>query len=102
MDQPEQTAADAHAPHVVPDGTFIRVWAALLSLTAVLVLVSEWQHDLLSVWAMLLITPVKAGLVLWYFMHLKYEGTLLKGMLCIALASLVVFIGLMFLDVSSR
>lgn len=93
--------SEAHA-HVLPYGTAIKVWGALLVLTAILVFLSEWQHELLSVWAMLIITPIKAGLVLWYFMHLKYESTLLKGMLFIALGSLVIFIGLMFLDVSFR
>lgn len=93
--------SEAHV-HIVPNGTFIKVWGILLALTAVLVFLSEWQHELLSVWAMLIITPIKAGLVLWYFMHLKYESTLLKGMLFIALGSLIIFIGLMFLDVSFR
>jgi cytochrome c oxidase subunit 4 len=102
MDALDRTAHTETHAHAIPYGTFVKVWAVLLGLTALLVFLSEWQHDLLSVWAMLLITPVKAGLVLWFFMHLKYESTLLKGMLFIALASLIVFIGLMFLDVSFR
>mgnify|MGYP005834884427 CR=1 FL=1 len=85
-----------------PYGTLVRVWIALLALTALLVLLSEWQHESLSVGAMLAITPTKAGLVLWYFMRLRRERTLFRAMLFVALAALVVFIGLLFLDVSYR
>ena len=53
-------------------------------------------------WTMLTLTPLKAGLVFYYFMHLKYEGLLLKAMVFVALATLIVFIGLLFLDISFR
>ena len=92
---------ETHA-HIVPYGTFLRVWMALLALTAALVLVSKLEHEALSVPAMLTLTPLKAGLVFYYFMHLKYESTLLKGMLFIALAALIIFIGLLFFDISYR
>jgi len=92
---------ETHA-HIVPYGTFIRVWITLLALTAALVLVSKLEHDALSVPAMLTLTPLKAGLVFYYFMHLKYESTLLKGMLFIALAALIIFIGFLFFDISYR
>ena len=92
---------ETHA-HIVPYGTFIRVYMALLALTAALVLVSRLEHEALSVPAMLTLTPLKAGLVFYYFMHLKYESTLLKGMLFIALAALIIFIGFLFFDISYR
>jgi cytochrome c oxidase subunit 4 len=88
--------------HIVPYGTFIRVYMALLALTAALVLVSKLEHEALSVPAMLTLTPLKAGLVFYYFMHLKYESTLLKGMLFIALAALMIFVGFLFFDISYR
>ena len=73
--------------HIVEYRTFVAVWAALLALTGVLVGVSQLGTEV-AVWAMLLITPLKAGLVLYYFMHLKYEGPLLKAMVFVALATL--------------
>jgi cytochrome c oxidase subunit 4 len=88
--------------HVVSYATFVRVWVVLLALTMVLTFASRLFHEALSVWAMLFITPLKAGLVFYYFMHLKYEALLLKGMVFAALATLVVFIGMLFLDVSFR
>jgi cytochrome c oxidase subunit 4 len=48
------------------------------------------------------VTPLKAALVFYYFMHLKYEGTLLKAMVFVALATLVIFIGMLFFDISFR
>ncbi len=86
----------------MPYATFLKIWAILLTLTLVLTFVSKVFHEALSVWAMLLITPLKAGLVFYYFMHLKFEGPLLKAMVFVALATLVVFIGMLFFDVSFR
>ena len=88
--------------HIVPYATFVRVWIVLLLLTTVLVLASKLGSEDLAVWCMLTLTPLKVGLVFYFFMHLKYESTLLKGMLAIALAALVVFIGLLFFDIAYR
>lgn len=95
------TESEAHA-HPVPYKTFIKVWFVLLALTAGLVAVSELGGEAAAVWAMLTFTPIKAGLVFYYFMHLKYESTLLKGMVLVALGTLVIFIGFMFFDVGFR
>lgn len=91
--------AEEHG-HTVPYSTFVAVWAILLALTLLLTYVSKTFHEALSVWAMLTITPLKAGLVFYYFMHLKFEGPLLKAMVFVALATLVVFIGMLFFDTS--
>ena len=52
--------------------------------------------------ATLFISPIKAGLIFYYFMHLKYERPLLKVMVFGVLATLVIFVGLMFTDYSFR
>lgn len=93
--------AEEHG-HVVPYQTLVRVWLLLLFLTAVLVFVCTAFHEALAVWAMLTLTPLKAGLVFYYFMHLKYEKPFLRALLLLALALLIVFIGLTFADVSLR
>jgi len=87
--------------HIVEVPTLVKVWAALVLLTAALVAASRVSSGA-AVWAMLIITPVKAALVLGFFMHLRYEKALLKGMVFTALATLVIFIGLLFLDISFR
>jgi len=53
-----------------------------------------------AVWGLLTITPVKAGLVFYFFMHLRYEGALLKGVLLVTLATLLIFFVLLFADVA--
>ena len=88
--------------HVMPYPTLVRVWVILLVLTATLVFVSTRFHEALAMWAMLVITPLKAGLVMFYFMHLKFEKTFLKVMVIITLGILIVFIGLTFSDISYR
>ena len=93
--------AEEHG-HIVPYRTFVKVWLLLLFLTAVLVFVSTTYHEALSVPALLTLTPLKAGLVFFYFMHLKYEKPFLKSIVFIVLTLLTMFIGLIFLDLSFR
>jgi cytochrome c oxidase subunit IV len=88
--------------HILEYPVLIRVWLLLLLLTAALVFVSREYHAALSVWAMLTLTPLKAGLVFYYFMHLKFEKPFIKAMVVITLALLVLFIGLTFLDIWYR
>jgi cytochrome c oxidase subunit 4 len=88
--------------HIVPYRTFFRVWVLLLLLTAVLVFAGTVMHKLLSVWAMLIITPLKAGLVLFFFMHLKYEKPYLRALAFFTFGLLTLFIGLLFFDILQR
>lgn len=82
-------------------GTFVVVWAVLLMLTGLLVTMSLVSQRY-AVLGLLTITPLKAALVFYYFMHLKYEGTTLKLMVFVTVASLVIFLGLLMLDYSFR
>ncbi len=88
--------------HIVPYRIFVRVWLVLLLLTAILVLTSKLYHQALSVPAMLTLTPIKAGLVFFYFMHLKYERPFLKFLVFLTLGLLVMVIGLLFSDLFYR
>lgn len=81
--------------------TFLKVWAALVVLTGVLVLMSRFGQSS-AVWGLLLVTPVKAWLVFYFFMHLKYEGPLLKVVVLVTLGTLLIFFALMFSDVAFR
>lgn len=85
-------------PHIVGYGTFIKVWLVLLALTGALVGLSALHSPNLALVGLLVITPTKASLVFFYFMHLKYESAALKYMVAIAIAVLVIFVGLTFTD----
>jgi cytochrome c oxidase subunit 4 len=89
-----------HAP--VSYRTFIVVWVLLLALTAVTVAVSRVHLGALNIWAALSIASIKSALVIFFFMHLKYENLVFKLFLLGALVTLAVFIGLNFFDVLYR
>ena len=96
----EQTHTEEHA---VSTFTYTAVWIALLVLLAATLAVSRLQLLVrFSVLGSLVIAAVKAGLVLAFFMHLKYEGRFLKVMLGMTLLALTVLIGLTFVDVWLR
>jgi cytochrome c oxidase subunit 4 len=82
-------------------GTFIKVWVVLLVLTGLLVTLSHFGQTA-AVWGLLLLTPLKAGLVFYFFMHLRYEGALLKGVVLVTLGTLLIFFALLFADVAFR
>ena len=89
--------------HIVPTGTYIAVWLALLVLLAATIAVARLRLlAQFSVVGSLMIASVKAGLVLAFFMHLKYEGRFLKGILAIVLSALTLLIGMTFVDVWLR
>ena len=94
----QSTQSQIEAPHIDGYGTFIRVWIALVVLTGLLVGLSVTHRPNLALLGLLVITPCKASLVLFYFMHLKYESTTLKYMAAAAIGVLIIFIGLTFSD----
>ncbi len=89
---------EAEQPHIVGYATYIKVWLALVVLTMMLVGLSLTHRPNLALLGLLVITPTKASLVFFYFMHLKDESAALKYMVAIAIAVLVIFILLTFSD----
>ena len=90
--------------HQVKNRTYVRVWVALVILTGVTVSVAGMNLGRMSILVALIIAALKSGLVLNYFMHLKYEERLWFFRLIIpgTLALLILFIGLTFFDVAFR
>ncbi|OGP98917.1 MAG: hypothetical protein A2026_07650 [Deltaproteobacteria bacterium RBG_19FT_COMBO_46_12] len=83
--------------------TYLLVWLGLVILTAITVSMAGMNLGRMSIGIVLAIAAIKSGLVLGYFMHLKYEtGLLFKLMIPIVLAVLTVFIGLTFTDIAFR
>ena len=95
---PSSTTHTAEQPHIVGYGTLIKVWAVPVALTGTLVALSASHRPNLALLGLLFITPTKASLVFFYFMHLKYESTALKYMVVAAISVLVIFLGLTFAD----
>jgi caa(3)-type oxidase subunit IV len=89
---------ESNQENVAGYAALVRVWAALVALTLVLVAVSAWLGGAVAVVAMLLITPAKASIVSYFFMDLKEASTTLRNMVFAVLGTLLVFIGLLFSD----
>lgn len=84
------------------DRTYFLVWLTLVVLTAVTIGVSRLELDKLSTSAAVAIASVKCSLVLWFFMHLKYDKPILRWMFLVTVASFAVFIILLYCDYLAR
>ena len=83
-------------------GTYVIIWITLLALTGTTITVAGMHLGRFSILAALVIASIKASLVLWFFMHLKYEKRLFKYLLLVPIVTLTVTIGLTFLDIWYR
>ncbi len=83
-------------------GLYFLTWFSLLVLTAITVTAAGFDFGKLSVVVALVIATIKAGVVIAWFMHLKFEGKLIHVMLVLTISTLVIFIGLTFTDTSFR
>lgn len=88
--------------HIVSFRTLLLVWIALLILTLATVAASHVDLGAWNVWLALSIASLKAGLVIAFFMHMKYESRLFKVFFFCALLTLAIFIGVTFFDVHYR
>lgn len=90
------------APRVLGTRFLTAVWAALMALTAVTVAVSRMDLGFFNVVAALAVATAKALLVIFFFMHLKYENRLLKWLVLLAFVFLAICIGFTFFDLAWR
>ncbi|MBI5638921.1 MAG: cytochrome C oxidase subunit IV family protein [Nitrospirae bacterium] len=81
---------------------YILIWLILLGLTVVTVTVSRLSLGSTGAVISLAIASLKAGLILLFFMHLRHEGRLLKGIFLIPIVLISLIIGFTFLDVWYR
>ena len=89
-------------PHIVSYKKLVGIWLILLVLTALTVAITRVDLGGYKIVVALTIACVKAGLVIAVFMHMKYEGGLLRWLLFLTLVTLAIFIGFTFFDVLYR
>jgi cytochrome c oxidase subunit 4 len=87
-----------HAHEPQPYFTFVAVWIALMILTCITVGASILYPGTIGTAIAMTVTPIKAGLVLFYFMHLKWEPPVFRIMFLVTVAILATFMGLSFFD----
>ncbi len=98
---------DKHGAHEAQHGPLsyrllLGIWLGLMALTATTITATRIDLGFLNVVAAMGIASAKAGLVIFFFMHLKYENRLIKGMALTAFVILAIAIGLTFVDVGYR
>ncbi|HTG02106.1 MAG TPA: cytochrome C oxidase subunit IV family protein [Nitrospirota bacterium] len=93
---------DESTSHTVGTKTFVATWIALLCFTGLTIVAARMQLGQWSMIANIAIASAKASLVLWFFMHLKYERRLFKFLLFVPILTISVIIGLTFFDLWYR
>ncbi|WP_343715544.1 cytochrome C oxidase subunit IV family protein [Inquilinus sp.] len=77
-------------------------WAGLLALLAITIAASFAPIGSVKPVANMAIAAVKAGLILWVFMHLRERGGLMRIFALGAIAWLAVLMGLAVTDILTR
>ncbi len=84
--------------HIVPPRTLGAVCVALLAFTGLTVWLSYFHLGNWNLWAALGIATVKAGLVVLFFMHLKYDRPFNAVLILAALLFVLLFVGFTLID----
>jgi cytochrome c oxidase subunit 4 len=88
--------------HVSPVSLYITIFTALMVLTAVTVFAAFFNLGQFNFLVAMLIAGFKASLVVWYFMHMKYQSHLTKLALAVGLFFLVILLGETMVDYASK
>jgi cytochrome c oxidase subunit 4 len=93
----------AHHAHEPLSCKFLTlIWVGLMILTATTVAIAEVNLGEWNIVLAMAVASCKAALVIFFFMHLKYENWVIKGMVLTAFVILAIAIGLTFVDVGLR
>jgi cytochrome c oxidase subunit 4 len=98
---------DEEAVHILPVKLYFQVFGMLLVLTVITVLVSvlnlgKLGLGSLAIGAALVVAVAKSGLVVGYFMHLKYDMRFYSLVFFSAVLFVGLFIGLTMVDLTTR
>jgi cytochrome c oxidase subunit 4 len=90
--------------HITSYREHVSTYLALILLTFMTVFVSVFGADLhtLTVATAMIIATVKAVVVGYYFMHLKYDPTIYKVMLAVVMALFIFFMIMLTFDYLTR
>ncbi|HJU42833.1 MAG TPA: cytochrome C oxidase subunit IV family protein [Vicinamibacterales bacterium] len=88
--------------HVSPVSLYLTIFGALMVLTAVTVGVAYVDLGNFNFAVAIAIAGFKASLVVWYFMHVKYQSHLTKLTFATGLFFLTILLGMSLIDYVSR
>ena len=92
----------ASGGHVSPISLYVTIFLALMVLTAVTVGAAFVNLGSFNFPVAMLIAVFKASLVVWFFMHVKYQSHLTKLTVATGLFFLAILLGMMLIDYSSK
>ena len=84
--------------HITPYRAYARILISLLFLTAITVMVTDFDFESLTIVVALVIAGIKAFLVLTYFMHLRNDQLIFKLMAGMVFLLLIIVFVLLFFD----
>lgn len=88
--------------HVIDYSLYIQVWLSLLFLTTLTVVVAALDFGTVNIVIALLIATVKVGLVVSYFMHVRYDSPVVLGFLGVTGLTLAIIAILFIVDTANR
>jgi cytochrome c oxidase subunit 4 len=88
--------------HVSPVSLYVTIFSALLVLTGVTVAAAFLNLGPFNFAVAMVIAGFKASLVVWYFMHVKYQSHLTKLTVATGLFFLTILLGMSLIDFVSR
>ena len=90
------------ADHVSPVSLYLTIFGALMILTGVTVGAAYVDLGFFNFSVAIAIACFKASLVVWYFMHVKYQSHLTKLTVATGLFFLAILLGMSLIDYVSR
>lgn len=93
---------DEHQHEPLSYRFLVLVWLGLMACTAITVGVAKVDLGFLNIAVAMGVASLKASLVIFFFMHLRYENLIIKGMVLTAFILLAIAIGFTFFDVGVR
>ena len=88
--------------HVSPVSLYLTIFGALMVLTAVTVGAAYVNLGAFNFAVAIAIAGFKASLVVWFFMHVKYQSHLTKLTVATGLFFLAILLGMSLIDYVSR
>jgi len=88
--------------HVMPVKTYLAVFAGLMFLTVLTVLVSYADLGSAALPVAMAVAFIKAGFVIGYFMHLKYDTSFHAFVFFGSIVFVAIFFLITFLDINTR
>jgi cytochrome c oxidase subunit 4 len=88
--------------HIVPDKTNFFVFLSLVCCTVITVLIAGVDFGSFNLLVAMTVALIKASIVAWWFMHLKYDTVVNRFVFISAFIMLFIMIFIVFLDQIER